>query len=431
MASSAPQLFRCWDLLQAEVIPPLLEVERTRQPQVLVMGPPVDGLSVALAYAQACIAAQRRSRTRRNSLPISVFVPTTRRSASVPAAIPAREARRLPRAVRDSCLDEREGRWVPRPEVAERVIFSDAPHTVDLVTVRTRDATGLAVALDAAVERLAVGGLLLLAEAPSPPLPPGLVPVGDAGRVYRKAKKTAPLDRPGPEADVLQVTLARRQMESELIGDHMGLARSLTRRFVRRVDSPDDLEQVACLALVKAARRYDQSRETPFATFAAVSIVGELKRHLRDTSWALRVPRSVKERYLLVKRTQEELAHRLGQSPSIPQIADALGATEEEVLEAIEAGDSYWPSSLDTGSDTGGPRDVPVTDRALDRSLDLHELQRFLPRLDKRDQLILRRLYFDGCTQQQVADEIGVSQMQISRLNRQILLRLRYLLSER
>ncbi|MBO0727792.1 MAG: sigma-70 family RNA polymerase sigma factor [Acidimicrobiaceae bacterium] len=425
MPSCASALLNDWELLQAEVMPPLLALDQTRAPAALVIGSPLDGLSVALAYAQAGLAGSpdAGSLCRAEGLPIAVFVPGAQHAEEAAAEIPAREVRRLPRAIREACLVKRDGRWVVRPWVARRVILGNPPQPVDLVTWRPGDAD-----VDGAVRRLKVGGYLFLAEAPAPSLPAGLAPLDGQGRVFRKEAETAGRDgqdRPGEE----RVTLARRQLEAELIDAHMGLARSLTRRFVRRVDSLDDLEQVASLALVKAARRYDPARGTPFASFAAVSVIGELKRHLRDTSWALRVPRSVKERYLVVKRTQEELGHQLGQSPSIPQIADTLGATEEEVLEAIEAGDSYWPLSLDTGSDTGGTRDVPVNDRALDRSLEIHELQRFLPRLEARDQLILRRLYFDGYTQQQVAEEIGTSQMQVSRLNRQMLLRLREWLS--
>ena len=226
-------------------------------------------------------------------------------------------------------------------------------------------------------------------------------------------------------------TLAHRQVQAELVNTHLGLARSLARRFGHHGEPADDLEQVALLALIKASRRFDANREATFATYATASILGELKRHFRDKTWMLRVPRSLQERYLAIKEAREELGHELGCSPTIAQIAARVGVSEEAILDAMEAGDNYWPASLDVGTSEDGPGiEIPVIDERFDRSLDRQELRQLLPQLDRREQQILKRLYFDGWTQRGVADEIGVSQMQVSRLLARTLAKLRHRLDQ-
>jgi RNA polymerase sigma-B factor len=140
----------------------------------------------------------------------------------------------------------------------------------------------------------------------------------------------------------------------------------------------------------------------------------------------LRVPRSTQELYLSIKDAREELGHRLGTPPTVSQIATHLGVSDESILEAMEAGSSYWTTSLDVRGPEGERTvDIPVTDSGLDRALDRQRLGTLLPRLDYREQLVLKRLYFDGYTQQRVADELGASQMQISRLLARTLAKLR------
>jgi RNA polymerase sigma-B factor len=216
------------------------------------------------------------------------------------------------------------------------------------------------------------------------------------------------------------------QQQQDLVKQHLNLARSLARRFLHRGEPADDLEQVAFLALVKAARRFDPNHEAAFSTYATVSILGELKRHFRDKTWMLRVPRSTQELYLSIKDAREELGHRLGASPTVPEIAAHMGVGVEDVLEAMEAGRTYWPDSLDvTGPDGERTFDVPVCDESLDRAVDRQQLRVLLPRLDDRERLILKRIYFDGQTQQRVAEEIGASQMQVSRILARTLAQLR------
>lgn len=233
------------------------------------------------------------------------------------------------------------------------------------------------------------------------------------------------------EACPSQAPLSKEE-RAGLVQAHCNLARSLARRFAYRREPLDDLEQVALLALVKAAGRYNPGRGSSFTTFAAASILGELKRHFRDKAWMLHVPRSLQDTYLAVKVTWEELGQTLRTSPTVQQIATHLGVSDEAVLAAMEAGDSYLPASLDTPSkdDDDPVTEVPVTDPGFDVLLDRSQLRESLPRLDRREQLIVKRLYFDGWTQRRVAEEIGVSQTQVSRLRARTLTKLRSALEE-
>lgn len=217
-------------------------------------------------------------------------------------------------------------------------------------------------------------------------------------------------------------------VEQQLIKDHLGLARALARRFAHRGEALDDLEQVAMLALVKVARRFDDSVGASFSTYATTSILGELKRYFRDHSWMMRVPRRTQETYLAFKRASEALEQDLGRPASIPELSAYVGVSDEEILEAMEAGRSFWPASLDTAPSEDAPApidELATDDEGFDLALDRHRLQELLPALDKREQLIINLLFFEGRTQQSVAERIGVSQMQVSRLLHRILANLR------
>ncbi len=269
---------------------------------------------------------------------------------------------------------------------------------------------------------------MLFVEPPDVP-PPDLKLVGGEGRLFRtrgRRSKVTKAEVPGCARDGQLDSLAQCQLQHDLVRQHVRLARALAHRFLHRGEPADELEQVALLALVKASRRFDPSRNNTFATYASVSILGELKRHFRDKTWMLRVPRSTQELYLAIKEAREDLGHELGRTPTPAQIADRLGVGEEAVLEALEAGGTYWTTSLDLrGPDGERGVDIPVADGGLDRALDRERLRGVLPRLDHREQLVLRRLYFDGYTQQRVADELGASQMQVSRLLARTIAKLR------
>lgn len=200
-----------------------------------------------------------------------------------------------------------------------------------------------------------------------------------------------------------------------LIVAHLGLAKHLARRFVARGQTQDDLIQAACLALVKAADRYDPSRGVEFSAYAARVIVGELKHHFRDTGWAVRAPRQVQELYLEVKGAVGELTQRLGRSPTVPELAVATGRSNAEVLEAIEAGRGYRASSLD--SPVPGERaPVPAGADHTSRYEELDELHGYLARLPERDRVLLELRFVEELSQSEIAARLGVSQMQVSRL---------------
>ncbi len=220
-------------------------------------------------------------------------------------------------------------------------------------------------------------------------------------------------------------------MRADLVHDHEQLARSLSRRYLHRGEPSDDLEQVALLALVKAARRFDPGRNVPFATYATASVLGEIKRHFRDRAWALRVPRSTQELYLRVQQAREELGQRMRASPTVEQVANHLGVDVEAVLDAMEAGGSYWSGSLDA-FDGDGPtgRWVAMIDPSFERTLDRERILAVLSRLANRERHVVTRLFFDGWTQERVAAEIGISQMQVSRVLARSVTKLRGLLGE-
>jgi len=212
-------------------------------------------------------------------------------------------------------------------------------------------------------------------------------------------------------------------VRDRLVESHLGLAEYLARRFDRRGEPLDDLVQVASLALIKAVDRFDPERGLEFSTFAVPTIVGELKRHFRDKSWAIRVPRRLQELHLRLGAAVGELTHELGRSPTIQEIADRLGAGTEDVLEAMEAGRAYRSTSLDApvGSDDGGPA-MPLTAKLGEQDANLgmvderSQLQSLLAGLPERERTILVLRFFDGLTQSQIADRVGISQMHVSRL---------------
>lgn len=222
-----------------------------------------------------------------------------------------------------------------------------------------------------------------------------------------------------------------RDLRNRLIEQHRGLAEQLARRFRGRGQSPDDLEQVAVLGLLKAVERFEPERGLAFTTFATPTVVGELKRHFRDATWSVRVPRRLQEHVLAVSNVVGPLGHELGRPPTIAEVAAATGFSEESVLEAMEANLAYTAGSLDApigdrdDGDAGlasrlgetDPGHADVEHRMLIESL--------LEELPERERTIVRLRFWDGWTQSQIADSIGISQMHVSRLLARTLDRLR------
>jgi RNA polymerase sigma-B factor len=220
---------------------------------------------------------------------------------------------------------------------------------------------------------------------------------------------------------------------TELVERYLPLARSLARRYERRNEPLDDLIQVASYALVKAVDRFDPKRGDAFSSYAVPTILGELKRHFRNAGWALHVPRGLQERVLDVHTAMDELARDLGRSPTIQEVADAMGLTSEEVLEAVEAGSAYNTTSLDSPRRDGGEDDDTTTvadglgqiDDRLDVVEDSVTIGRGLRALPQRERTILFLRFAEGLTQSEIAERVGISQMHVSRLLRRAVERVR------
>jgi RNA polymerase sigma-B factor len=205
-------------------------------------------------------------------------------------------------------------------------------------------------------------------------------------------------------------------------------AEYLARRFTGRGESLDDLQQVALIGLLNAIDRFDTEREVQFSTYAAATIVGELKRHFRDKGWALRVPRRLQELAVKVNRALPEMTQSLGRAPTIAELAEHLDVGTDEIVEAMDAVQAYSTTSLDApiGEDAKAPIDSIASD---DPSLELlHEWASLAPavaELSERDRRVLFLRFFRGMTQSEIAADIGVSQMHVSRILSQTLATLR------
>jgi RNA polymerase sigma-B factor len=212
-----------------------------------------------------------------------------------------------------------------------------------------------------------------------------------------------------------------RRIRDELVEAHIGLAEYLARRFANRGEPLDDLVQVALIGLVKAVNRFDPNRGVEFSTYATHTIAGELKRHFRDKGWAVRAPRRMQELYLRLTQVVSSLGQQLGRSPTIGELATETQVSEEEVLEALEAGQAYRFASLDVpkgGSDDGDTlgeglgEDDPGIANAESRVV----LSPLMARLPARQRQIIRLRFFEGLTQSEIASRLGISQMHVSRL---------------
>jgi RNA polymerase sigma-B factor len=212
-------------------------------------------------------------------------------------------------------------------------------------------------------------------------------------------------------------------LRDQLVSAHLPLAEYLARRFANRGEPLDDLIQVASLALLKAVERFDPERGLEFSTFATPTIVGELKRHFRDKGWAVRVPRRVQELHLHLSTVVSTLAQEQGRSPTIQEIAREAGASEEEVLEAMEAGRAYRLSSID--APRAGDNDEEGTGLAARLGQDdpqighvelRMELSPLLAGLPERERTILHLRFFEGLTQSEIAAQLDISQVHVSRL---------------
>lgn len=216
------------------------------------------------------------------------------------------------------------------------------------------------------------------------------------------------------------------KIRDELIFRHLDLAKGLARRFMGRGEPLEDLIQVAIYGLINAIDRYDPDRGTKFETFAYPTILGELKRHFRDTAWSMQLPRGLQELNQKAYKLVDILTQKLGRPPTVSELAQELGVSEEQVIEALEAANAYETISLEQEI-SADEDDKPQTLEELVSLTEDEEVQRWQQRqliedamkvLDERERKIVEMRFFDDLTQTQIAQRLGISQMHVSRLLR-------------
>jgi RNA polymerase sigma-B factor len=232
-----------------------------------------------------------------------------------------------------------------------------------------------------------------------------------------------------------------RGIRNELIAHYRWVALRCAREFAGRNENMDDLVQVAQLGVLKAVMRFDPERGYTFSTFAIPTVRGELRRHFRDATWAVHVPRAAKDRSIQLRQATQAVSQRLGRTPTVPDLAREMCVSEDEVLQAMEAAASYRTLSTDTtdggeareSSNAGGRDERSAGARPLGEDpgvqSDLRlDTDRLLGRLPPRWQAIVRLRFYEGLTQSEIGEEVGISQVQVSRVLRQALDRMRDLM---
>ena len=210
------------------------------------------------------------------------------------------------------------------------------------------------------------------------------------------------------------------ELRDTLVREHMPVAEHIARRFSHRGESQEDLTQVATLGLINAVDRFDPERGVDFLSYAVPTIMGEVRRHFRDTGWAVRMPRRLQELHLSVSSAISSLSQELGRAPTPSELATHIGISKDDVYKGLEAGNAYRSASLDellTDTD-----EIPLGDAIGERDSELAEVENreairpLLDELDERERKILLMRFFRSMTQTQIAEQIGISQMHVSRL---------------
>ncbi len=220
-------------------------------------------------------------------------------------------------------------------------------------------------------------------------------------------------------------------IRNELAERHRGLAISLTRRFHGRGEPLDDLLQVAMIALLRAIERFEPERGNSFTTFATPTVLGELRRHFRDHTWALKVPRPIKDLHLRVRPAVAELRSEMGRAPTVPELGRHLGVTDDEVIEALEVSAAYRPGSIH--APLSGGEGLSLEDRLPTEGDPLHSFEvvqtvrSLMARLPERERTVLHLRFYDELSQSEIAQRVGLSQMHVSRILRATLERLSHL----
>jgi RNA polymerase sigma-B factor len=266
---------------------------------------------------------------------------------------------------------------------------------------------------------------------------------GDSGPVQLSARATAhratrelslalfrELGDPGTTAP------RRSECRDQLVSLHLPLVDHCARRFINRGEPFDDLVQVGTIGLIKSVDRFDTDRGVEFSTYATPTIIGEIKRYFRDKGWAIRVPRRLQELRMSISSVTGDLSQELGRSPTPREIAEKIGVNTEEVMEGLESANAYSTLSLDAsdnnedGAGSSMLDTLGMDDVALDHVEIRESIKPLIEQLPSREKKILMLRFFRGMTQSQIAAEIGVSQMHVSRLLNRTLEQLRLSLSE-
>lgn len=253
--------------------------------------------------------------------------------------------------------------------------------------------------------------------------------------VQEQQHSPEPQDRSGARAMFYELrelpdgSPERAELRNTLVRMHLPLVEHLARRFRNRGEPLDDLTQVATIGLIKSVDRFDPDRGVEFSTYATPTVVGEIKRHFRDKGWAVRVPRRLQELRLSLTTATAELSQRHGRAPTVHELAEHLAISEEEVLEGLESANAYSTLSLDVPDTDDESPAVADTLGAEDEALEGVEyresLKPLLEDLPPREKKILLLRFFGNMTQSQIAQEVGISQMHVSRLLARTLAQLR------
>ncbi len=265
------------------------------------------------------------------------------------------------------------------------------------------------------------------------PAEPGAGPVDHATRVEQTRRRSAELFAEMRADGASQAV--RTTSRDGLVHLHLPLVEHCARRFRNRGEPFEDLVQVGTIGLIKSIDRFDTDRGVEFSTYATPTIIGEIKRYFRDKGWAIRVPRRLQELRMQISSATAELTQKLGRSPTPRELAEEIGCSVEEIIEGLESSNAYATLSLDATDDNDeNPSSmldaIGIDDEGLEHVEIRESIKPLLEQLDPREKKILLLRFFKNMTQSQIAEEIGVSQMHISRLLSRTLAQLRSSLEE-
>jgi RNA polymerase sigma-B factor len=257
----------------------------------------------------------------------------------------------------------------------------------------------------------------------SPPQQPTVLNRGELAQLPRQeaTQRLLALCAETPEEE-------RRPLQDLIVEVNLQIAVDVARRYRSRGIPLDDLEQVAFLGLVKAARGFDPDRATDFLSYAVPTIRGEVRRYFRDHGWTVRPPRTVQQAQARITAVESDLCQELGRAPRPSEIADRLGVDRELVVEALAANGCFSPTSLDAtpvDSEGGIGERLGDEDPSFDSAEARVALKPLLAHLDRRERIMLEMRFFKGATQAEIGEVLGITQMQVSRLLSALLARLR------